>query len=201
MTADFNTLNVGSPTRAAHVHRSLNTTRALADPGYAHAVISQYAHHKLGRGRNKPQVQAKLEGLEREMPHFANTFCTVRDELGLAPSRVVSRRPSGAGEQVHTVAVAASTAQPASIAPLLEVPPPPPYRGKECSCECTCGASRDRQAGPGERLGESSRSRSGSDSSDSSGNETSPTNSLLSLHAVPHVLMATRDRSESNASG
>lgn len=58
---------VGSFPHAKKADKALNTTRALADPGYAHAVLENYARTKLKRGRSKFQVGHKLEGLEKRV--------------------------------------------------------------------------------------------------------------------------------------
>lgn len=58
---------VGKFKRAKATSEALNTTRALADPGYAYAVLEAYARGKLSRGRNKFQVQHKLDILERRV--------------------------------------------------------------------------------------------------------------------------------------
>lgn len=56
--------SVGRFKHAKATSAALNTTRALADPGYAYAVLEAYARGKLARGRNKFQVQHKLTALE-----------------------------------------------------------------------------------------------------------------------------------------
>lgn len=58
---------VGKFKRAKNASEALNTTRALADPGYAYAVLEAYVRGKLARGRNRFQVQHKLDMLERRV--------------------------------------------------------------------------------------------------------------------------------------
>ncbi|BEI84043.1 hypothetical protein CcaverHIS002_0406470 [Cutaneotrichosporon cavernicola] len=84
---------VGKFKRAKNASDALNTTRALADPGYAYAVLEAYIRGKFARGRNKFQIQHKLDMLERRMPHFAADFHAVRANTGLAPSRALPPAP------------------------------------------------------------------------------------------------------------
>ncbi|BEJ14945.1 hypothetical protein CspHIS471_0407120 [Cutaneotrichosporon sp. HIS471] len=84
---------VGKFKRAKNASDALNTTRALADPGYAYAVLEAYVRGKFSRGRNKFQIQHKLDMLERRMPHFAADFHAVRANTGLAPSRALPPAP------------------------------------------------------------------------------------------------------------
>ncbi|CAK9780984.1 hypothetical protein CC85DRAFT_284609 [Cutaneotrichosporon oleaginosum] len=107
MTAPSRIPTVGKFKRAKNASDALNTTRALADPGYAYAVLDAYVRGKFARGRNKYQIQHKLDSLERRMPHFAADFHAVRANTGLAPSR------------------------------LLPPAPPPPYSKEcSCACTC-----------------------------------------------------------------
>ncbi|KAL1406607.1 hypothetical protein Q8F55_008313 [Vanrija albida] len=67
----------------AQVVAALNSTRALAERGYARAIISTYVAAKAERGRSAAQLNAKLLLLERE-------FAAVRKEFGLRESAVLS---------------------------------------------------------------------------------------------------------------
>ncbi|GMK53860.1 hypothetical protein CspeluHIS016_0104460 [Cutaneotrichosporon spelunceum] len=84
---------VGKFKRARNASDALNTTRALADPGYAYAVLDAYVRGKFARGRNQFQIQHKLDMLERRMPHFAADFHAVRANTGLSPSRGLPPAP------------------------------------------------------------------------------------------------------------
>ncbi|KAL1406606.1 hypothetical protein Q8F55_008312 [Vanrija albida] len=120
--------------RASQAARQLNTTRALADPGYAHAIIEKYVQTKLGGKKNKVQVNAKLLLLERDMPQFASEFYAVRARFGLGDSAVLPAPPARPSVVCRCGAGGASRSgsdEPAAALPAYH--PPPAYPGHESS--------------------------------------------------------------------
>ncbi|WRT69644.1 uncharacterized protein IL334_006633 [Kwoniella shivajii] len=81
--------NLSPMLSASNVQWALANRQYTSDPEYVKAVIRNYVHYKVQRGKGKSEIAYKLEVLERDSPMYASGFRAIREEYGLAPSRVL----------------------------------------------------------------------------------------------------------------
>ncbi|WWC65770.1 uncharacterized protein I303_108392 [Kwoniella dejecticola CBS 10117] len=146
--------NLGPMLTSSNVYWALGNRGYTTDPEYVKAVIRNYVHFKAQRGKSKFELGYKLEVLEREFSQFAYAFRAIRQEYGLAPSRVLPQpqasQPSSTLRRTQTATtpsrantvsannnitrtrttVGATTVRPTQTQS-EDDPPPPPYASQD----------------------------------------------------------------------